>query len=377
MAMTANASINQAKEAIQNGRFLEARQLLRKVTRLDPQNHTAWLWLASVADTPQQALAYVQQAEKLRPNDPIVLEALVWAKGRLPVVVPSVASATLTAVPHITAVSPPSHTRKPATWIIIALLFLIPIFWFGKSVWSSMVSTTGPVQIAGNNALASESVERSDENGLVLDLTQTAVSPSAYLAEATVQPPAAEEAATTEPTPTLEPTNTHTPVPTSTNTPEPTVTAEPTETAVPTEIPPIDPPPAQAPIVRPAGVSEDEHWIDVSLANQTLVAYEGETAVFTSIISSGTWDHPTVTGQFRTWLKHESQTMNGYLLGYDYFLEDVPYVMYFYNDYAIHGTYWHDNFGTPMSHGCVNTPTEDAGWLFDWAPIGTLVNVHQ
>ena len=69
--------------------------------------------------------------------------------------------------------------------------------------------------------------------------------------------------------------------------------------------------------------------------------------------------------------------MNGYLLGYDYYLEDVPYVMYFYGDYAIHGTYWHSNFGYPMSHGCVNTSPWDASWLFSWAPLGTTVNIHQ
>jgi lipoprotein-anchoring transpeptidase ErfK/SrfK len=74
-------------------------------------------------------------------------------------------------------------------------------------------------------------------------------------------------------------------------------------------------------------------------------------------------------------MKYESQTMNGYLLGYDYYLPDVPYVMYFFEDFAIHGTYWHSNFGTPMSHGCVNVSTPDAGWLFNWAPVGTAVNV--
>jgi lipoprotein-anchoring transpeptidase ErfK/SrfK len=50
--------------------------------------------------------------------------------------------------------------------------------------------------------------------------------------------------------------------------------------------------------------------------------------------------------------------------------------MYFYEDYALHGAYWHNNFGTPMSHGCVNMNVADAGWIFDWAPVGTLVNVH-
>lgn len=372
MAITANALINQAKEARENGRFLEARQLLRRATRLEPQNHTAWLRLASVADTPQQALAYAQQAAKFRPDDPVVLEAVLWAKGRLPV-------AAATPVSHVTAVSP-SNKRAPA-WAFLLLLLLLPIFWFGKLAWDASANSA---QIIGNNALALEpgaddSLSDAGQTDtlalLTVDDSQNGLQEGGVSASLT-----AEEAATMEPTPTLEPTNTATPVPTSTNTPEPTATAEPTQTAEPTAVPteaPIEPPPVQAPVVRPAGVGEDEHWIDVSLANQTLVAYEGETAVYSTLISSGTWDHPTVTGQFRTWLKNESQTMNGYLLGYDYFLEDVPYVMYFYNDYAIHGTYWHDNFGTPMSHGCVNTPTEDAGWLFDWAPIGTLVNVHQ
>lgn len=65
------------------------------------------------------------------------------------------------------------------------------------------------------------------------------------------------------------------------------------------------------------------------------------------------------------------------MTGPDYYLPDVPYTMYFYKGYGIHGTYWHDNFGTPMSHGCVNMRTSEAAWLFDFASVGTLVNVHD
>ena len=68
--------------------------------------------------------------------------------------------------------------------------------------------------------------------------------------------------------------------------------------------------------------------------------------------------------------------MNGRRLGYDYYLKDVPYVQYFYQDYALHGTFWHSNFGTRMSHGCVNLPTSAAEWLYNWAEYGTLVNIH-
>jgi lipoprotein-anchoring transpeptidase ErfK/SrfK len=63
--------------------------------------------------------------------------------------------------------------------------------------------------------------------------------------------------------------------------------------------------------------------------------------------------------------------------GPGYFLPDVPYTMYFYQDYGIHGTYWHHNFGTPMSHGCVNMVTEEARWLFNWSFVGILVNIHE
>jgi LysM repeat protein len=125
-----------------------------------------------------------------------------------------------------------------------------------------------------------------------------------------------------------------------------------------------------------ADMSLGERWIDVDLSNQRLIAYEGVQPVYSTIISSGTWDHPTVTGQFEVYLRYESQTMNGYRLGYDYYLPNVPYVMYFHRDYALHGTYWHNNFGTPMSHGCVNLMTAAAQWLFYWSSYGTPVNVH-
>ena len=65
------------------------------------------------------------------------------------------------------------------------------------------------------------------------------------------------------------------------------------------------------------------------------------------------------------------------MAGPGYYLPDVPYVMYFYESYGLHGTYWHHNFGTPMSHGCINFTIADAGWLFDnWITFGTVVNIH-
>jgi hypothetical protein len=119
-------------------------------------------------------------------------------------------------------------------------------------------------------------------------------------------------------------------------------------------------------------LASEGRWIDVDLGQQLLTAYDGSTPIMRFVISSGTASTPTVTGQFRVWVKLSTTDMSG--PGYS--LEDVPFTMYFYQGYGLHGTFWHDNFGTPMSHGCVNLRTPDASWLFDFASVGTLVNIH-
>ncbi|HNK63354.1 MAG TPA: L,D-transpeptidase family protein [Anaerolineales bacterium] len=123
----------------------------------------------------------------------------------------------------------------------------------------------------------------------------------------------------------------------------------------------------------PSGVGSGEHWFDVDLSDQRMYAYEGDTLVRTFIVSTGTWQTPTVTGRFKVWIKLRSAPMSGP----GYYLPDVPYIMYFYKDYGIHGTYWHNNFGVPMSHGCVNLSTPDAEWAYNFASVGTVVNVHD
>jgi LysM repeat protein len=124
------------------------------------------------------------------------------------------------------------------------------------------------------------------------------------------------------------------------------------------------PPPSDAPT--------EGRWIDVNLSTQTLTAYEGRTPVYSAVVSTGRANTPTVVGQFRIWIKLRYDDMSGP----GYYLRDVPYVMYFYRGYGLHGTYWHNNFGTPMSHGCVNLRNSDAAWLFNWASVGTLVVTH-
>ncbi|MBL7161210.1 MAG: L,D-transpeptidase [Anaerolineales bacterium] len=147
-----------------------------------------------------------------------------------------------------------------------------------------------------------------------------------------------------------------------TPTPRPTNPPEPTKK-----------PQTSASSSRPPGVGSDERWIDIDLSEQRLYAYKGNNAVSSFVISTGTWQYPTVTGQYRIYAKYRYSDM----AGPGYYLPDVPYTMYFYKGYGIHGTYWHNNFGTPMSHGCVNMRTDDADWVFNWASVGTVVYVHQ
>lgn len=119
----------------------------------------------------------------------------------------------------------------------------------------------------------------------------------------------------------------------------------------------------------PADLGEAERWIRVDLTAQTVTAYEGLNPLRSFLVSTGVPGYNTVTGEFRVRMKVSEQVMSGgepdtpdY-----YYLPEVKWVMYFYEEFALHGSYWHDNFGTPMSHGCVNMTNADAKWLFDFA----------
>lgn len=121
-------------------------------------------------------------------------------------------------------------------------------------------------------------------------------------------------------------------------------------------------------VLGTTNASGEEKWIEVSLSDQKLRAWEGNTIVMEYPISSGKWA-PTPKGTFYIWYKTRSQKMEGgsKALGTYYYLPNVPNNMFFYKGYAIHGAYWHNNFGNPMSHGCVNEPLSNAAQIFDWA----------
>jgi len=148
----------------------------------------------------------------------------------------------------------------------------------------------------------------------------------------------------------------------------------------------------------PAGFARGgKKWIDVSIKRQMLVAYEGTRPVYATLVSTGMGGmgdpettHATIRGTFMIHAKHVSGTMDGDEGSDAFDLRDVPYIQYFHEGFALHGAYWHDEFGKVRSHGCVNLAPADAAWLFGWTdPVvpaewhgavnreaGTLVYTH-
>jgi hypothetical protein len=129
------------------------------------------------------------------------------------------------------------------------------------------------------------------------------------------------------------------------------------------------------PSAPPAEVGEGERWIDIDLRHQVLVAYEWKQPRYVSLVSTGRTrtpspelDYRTPKGLHRIRGKHLTSTMDNDEPGEPpYSLEDVPYVMYFRGAYAFHSAFWHDRFGRPRSHGCINLAPRDAKWLYNWA----------
>lgn len=121
-----------------------------------------------------------------------------------------------------------------------------------------------------------------------------------------------------------------------------------------------------------------ERWIEINLSTYTLTAWADQTPVMSTLVVTGAPISPTVSGEFNVYWKLPSQTMSG--TGADgvyYEQPDVPSVMYFFQDWAIHGAYWRNGFGYAASHGCVNVPLQQAEWLYSWASVGTRVVVHS
>lgn len=120
------------------------------------------------------------------------------------------------------------------------------------------------------------------------------------------------------------------------------------------------------PVEIPADVDTDR-WISIDLYEQTLIAYEGEKPVFATLIATGLDRWPTREGVYNIYYRKPRKHMSGGVVGDDYyFLEEVPWTMFFDEGRAIHGAFWHDAFGYRRSHGCVNLSITDAHWIYNW-----------
>lgn len=385
--------------AADTGRRADARACFAAVLDIDPDNEQALLWQAGLADNPYESLAYLARVLTINPRNEYAKAGIRWARKRVTKF--EQAAPTARGLPRpVDLTSPTIHARGKEAAKAHRFRRLI------SSISGAILLCTLAFLVGGVFALV-----RGDHQQTARAASLSTPVPAAtftlrptFTATATPTPTPTDTATptptptdTATPTPTATPTDT--PAPSETPTPSPTPTKEPTPTPSPVP-PPTDtplPPPTATPTIMateppppppPPPVAASNKWIDVNLSSQSLTAYEGDVPVYWALISTGTRWTPTVTGRYHIYMKVRSQAMSGP----GYYLPNVPYVMFFYKAYSLHGTYWHNNFGQPMSHGCVNLRTEDAKWLYEWSgPVvpagqnsvrasdenpGTLVVVH-
>ena len=353
--------IQQARAALLKHDRITARRLAEEAARLDPGLEEPWLILGALS-TGSASLHYLKRALEINPASTRARQGVRWALKNQ-----RQASVTSTPLPE----PPPPQPLVPASipssqfvrrrqavlpWALLSVLFVAAVlFVFTNPAFSRNGSAAAFNPFAENDYLA---VAQS----LLSKSTRTPTPTPTFTPTPT---PTNTSTATSTFTPTATATETPTPIPT--DTPQPTFTMTPhsgkKNKAVKSYAPPN--------IARPGQVGANENWILVDLSQQRTYAYTGDTLVNTFVVSTGTWQTPTVTGTYRIYVKYRSTTMSG--PGYN--LPNVPYTMYFYKGYGLHGTYWHNNFGVPMSHGCVNLRTPDAGWLYGFASVGTVVHV--
>jgi lipoprotein-anchoring transpeptidase ErfK/SrfK len=413
----------QAWQALQRGDLNQARRLAEAASIAAPELEDPWLILAGLS-TPRESIGFLERALEINPKSERARKGMRWAvqqlrerehgtgqvhnlsteagkhvqaerhpvtpppsgdaPGRTDEPVPDPITHLLNTEPSIPAPSQPAApppgssprlSKSNRRWLLLpaaALILCAALVW---ALWPGNAVPALAFLRAGNNPQATPTLP-----GAPADIAKPSYTPS--LTPTFTSTPTFTPTATPTFTPTLTPTHTPSPTPTNTNTPIPTDTPTPSitptasDTPLPTDTPLYtDTPVPTIPVYDPNDPcygGGEARWISVDLSQQRLYACEFGATAASFVVSTGTSLHPTVTGDYRIYVKLLSTTMSGP----DYYLPKVPYTMYFYQGYGIHGTYWHNNFGVPMSHGCINMRTSEAGWLFDWASVGTLVHVH-
>jgi lipoprotein-anchoring transpeptidase ErfK/SrfK len=329
------ALMERGHAAAHDGQKARARRYFAAVLEIDPSYEEAWLERASVVDEPQEAMAHLAQALMLNPGNEQARQALRLLRQSAGNLSPYRGDLPVTTVPIVAADMPPFKGMPAYAWALLGVAILV--FLAGGALWAGAPQTVLAALLPTD-------------------------------------------------TPTITPTITPSPTATPAITPSPTFTVTPSpavrpasfaarawiRTSTATDVPTFTPTPTPLPKKVPADQSQSEKWIEVDISEQQLCAHEGQETLFCTSVSTGTNRYPTVKGRFKIYAKYSSTHMSG--PGYS--LPNVPWTMYFHRGYAIHGTYWHNNFGRPMSHGCVNVKTPVARRLFQWAPKGTLVVVH-
>ena len=394
----ARENIVKAREALRRGDKVTARDLGEKAALLVPDFEDAWLILVAADSNPEDALAYAQKALELNPSSTRAHKALEWANRQLGkaraessygLTVDAISMGQLIGAGNRVGMAEPireerreaPHQRaergervvgqkspvKKSNWQ--PLIYVGALFGFlicaliGVVAWSAFRNPAVSSFLSSGNIIPTPEVLWAQ-----VDVAKPSVTPidvSAFASQSTelpATPLAVEEASTLAPTELADIVPTETPETPGVMAMEILADTPTSEYIAPTN----------GPVVASGNGKGGARWIDVNLSTQSVYAYEGDTVVNSFVVSTGTWMTPTVTGKYKIWIKFQSTSMSGP----GYYLPNVPYVMYFYKGYGLHGTYWHNNFGTPMSHGCVNLRTSDAEWLYSWASVGTVVNVH-
>ncbi|NPA26140.1 MAG: L,D-transpeptidase [Chloroflexi bacterium] len=336
----ARHALAQAKRALARGQRHLARRWAWRAARIDPSWDLPWALLGWLSPDPKARRTYYILALRRNPQN-------AWVRQQLATLEASTPKPRREQRRHAATSPAPAPRSRVASWLVFGLTLALALGLLARI----MPSTWATAQAAWDRIMASPTPTVTPTPTITLTPTQT---PTPTITLTPTQTPTA----TITPTPTFTPT--FTPTSTPTQTPTPTATFTPTPTITPTPWP------------LPKGVEPGERWVLVVLHKQRLYAMESGYPVREFPVSTGLPNTPTVTGTFRVSRKYRVAPM----WGPGYYIPDVPYTMYFYKGYALHGAYWHNAFGRPMSHGCVNLRVEDARWLFEeWVDIGTVVHV--
>lgn len=400
---TVQEQIKLGIKTYKTGDVLTARLHFQKALREDPENIPSLLWLAFIISDYDKQVFLLERILEIDPVNERAKKGLSWVKQKM---IQSQETEQNIEVENIS--NQVEHQQKTVVKNKIENnkqpQEQSDDLSHAQEQFQEQFDETGPSLADLKSKLVDENLKKQAKKGTIAQRARRRINPlvmifiggfiviSLVLASVVLYDGSVSLAA-------LAPSATHTVTSTatasSTPSPLPTLTPTPTETVA----PPTPTPTMVVSTVTSLSVSFNplvhqpaypgEKWIEVNVSTQRVTAWEGDKAVMSFIVSTGLPNTPTVLGKFRVYQKLTATRMSG--VGYD--LPNVPHTMYFHQGYALHGAYWHENFGEPMSHGCVNLSLPDAETLFNWAEpaipegewytyadsnnLGTLVVVHQ